>query len=255
MKKTLLSLLFLTIFTSLFSKTIALSNEKGSNKFCSDENTEAIYELEESWIIICNQNESKNLIQFDKFQQQELMNLTAFGEFPTYGAIAGELSDPNSKIYNISPFDLKLIQASIIKSIIPVTSTLHKPTGTTVNILSGEKEQEAMESCLPNEPVQLFETATDNIYICIEAIENDENSIDLTYIQKSKDNSYTLITRPAKLSSSTTYGTDDNQTRQYRVNYKGLEIYDNNQLIETIPVKTLHIASPDFENVDTDNAQ
>ena len=243
MKKILSSLLFLTVIMTLSPNKVASSNEQ----LCQNQNTEASYELDDYWIVICSQNESKSLIQVDKNQRQQMMNLPAFGEFPTYAAIAGDLSDPNSIIYNISPFSFKTIEASIITNITPVINTTHQATGTQVNILSGEQQKKAMETCSPNQPVQVFETATENVYICIEAVENDENSINLSYVQESKDNLYSTIELPAKLASSTSYETNSNQTKKYRVSYQGLEIYEDDNLVETIPVTNLYLASPNKE--------
>ncbi len=246
MNKKFNKFLILTLLLTISGHKFA----KADNNICVNKSLEASFKLKDSWIFICNQNEEKTLIKLDKNQEQELANLPAFGTFPTYAALEGELSDPNSKIYNISPFDFKIIQASIIKRIDPVVDTTHQKTGARLRILSGEKKQEAIEICQDKKPVQVFETATDNIYICIEADE-DINSINLNYIQKSKNNSAPLINLPANLTASLSYETKANQKKKYTISYQGLEVYENGKKITTKPVTNLYLAPPDITAEDT----
>ena len=248
MKKLLNYLYILTFFSTCLFFNLAKADN--TNNICQNKLIEATFELEKSWIFICNENEEKTLIKLNKTKEQELANLPAFGTFPTYAALEGEISDPNSKIYNISPFDFKIIQASIIKKIDPVINTLHQDTGTQLMILSGEKEQEAIAVCEKKKPVQVFETEAENIYICIEAEENDINSINLNYVQKSKNNSYPLINLPANLTSSISYETSANQGRRYSISYQGLEIYENGTKLVAKPVINLYLARPDMTKED-----
>ena len=240
----------LSVFLAFLSIFIAKISQAQNINLCPNNSLEASFETKDDLFFICNNNSEKNLIQFHKQTEQKLITIPAFGTFPTYAALEGELSDPNSKIYNLSPFDFKIIQASIIQKIDPVLLTIHQETQAKLMILSGEKEQEAIAVCQEQKPVQVFETTTENIYICIEAQENDLNAIDLTYIQKSKDNSYTPITIRAELTSSISYETDENQSKKYIVSYQGLEVYENNQKIATKPIINLYLALPDLSQED-----
>ena len=239
----ILSLLIAFLFPQL--------SQANNSNICNNQLLEASYELKDSWVFICTENQDKTLIKLNKNNQQQLLKIPAFGTFPTYAAIEGELSDPNSKIYNISPYDFKIIQASIILNITPVTETIHQQTNAKLMVLSDEKEQEAIAICEDKQPVQVFETETENIYICI-AAEEDINSINLSYIQKSKMNSYPTINLPADLTSSISYATTGNQQKKYSISYQGLVIWENNQQIETIPVKNLYLALPDMTKEDSD---
>ena len=240
---------YFSILASLLTFVFPQLSQANNHNICDKQLLEASYELKESWIFICSENQDKTLIKLNKNNQQQLLKIPAFGTFPTYAALDGELSDPNSTIYNISPYDFKLIQASIIKQITPVKEAIHQQTNAKLTVLSGEKEQEAIAICQEKQPVQVFETETDNIYICIEA-EKDINSISLNYIQKSKDNSYPLINLPAELTSSISYATIGNQDRKYSISYQGLLVSENNQQIATIPVTNLYLALPDMTQED-----
>ncbi len=234
-------LFILTFLLLILPKNIVKAND--SNVCLND--LEASFELEKSWIFICNNNQEKTLIQLSKKEDKKILNIPAFGTFPTYAGLAGEMSDPNSKIYNISPYDFKLIQASIIKNITPVIDAVDTKTGAKVTILSGEKEVEAIAVCQENKPVKVFETETDNIYICIAAQVDDLNSINLNYIQRSKTNPENLINLPANLTSTFGYETPANQDRKYSINYQGLEVYENQEKVMTKPVTNLYLALPE----------
>lgn len=247
--KTIFNYLYILTFFSTWS-FLNLAKADNTSNICQNKVLEASFKLEKSWIFICNENEDKTFVQLDKNKEKELANFPAFGTFPTYAALEGDISDPNSKIYNISPFDFKIIQASIIQKIDPVINTVHQDTGTQLMILAGEKEQEALNICQDKKPVQVFETEAEDIFICIEAEENDINSINLNYIQKSKNNSYSLIKLPADLTSSISYETSANQERRYRISYQGLEIYEDDKKVVTKPVLKLYLARPDMTQED-----
>lgn len=236
---------YLSILTLLLTFLFPQLSPANNRNICNEEQLEASYELKESWILICNENQDRTLIQLSKHNQEQLLKIPAFGTFPTYAAIDGDISDPNSKIYNISPYDFKIIQASIITNITPVQEAIHQQTKAKLMVLSGEKEQEAIAICQDQQPVQVFETETENIYICIEAKE-DINAINLSYLQKSKNNAYPLINLPAELTSSISYATTANQPKKYSISYQGLVIRENNQTVETIPVTNLYLAVPDM---------
>lgn len=241
---------FLSILPLLITFLFIQKSGANNSNICQNELIEASYQLKDSWIFICSENDQKTFIQLDQNKNKELVHIPAFGTFPTYAALEGEASDPNSKIYNISPYDFKIIQASIIQQITPVKEAIYPQTNTKVTVLSGNKEQEAIAVCQDKKPVQVFETKTENIYICIEA-EEDINSINLSYIQKSKNNSYPLINLPAELTSSFSYATKGDQTRKYSISYQGLVVSAQNQKKETIPVTNLYLALPDMSVEDT----
>lgn len=242
---------FLTIFNYLFGLEVqAESGENLEKNLCVNSKLEAIFELDNSWIYICQDEQEKTFRQVNKNNDQEIITIPAQGTFPTFAAVEGDLSDPLSKIYNISPYDFKIIQASIIQTIQPVINTIYQPTGVNVTILSGQKEQEAIAICGLKKPVQVFETATDNIYICISAPEENLNAIDLTYIQQSKTNPQELISLPAVLSSNFAYQAN-NQNQSYLISYEGLEIYENQQKIRTQPVIHLYLVTSDASHEDT----
>lgn len=245
----LLLTLFLLSYSSLFIKVKAQDNQ--ANK-CVNSNLEASFELDDSWIYICNQNQEKTFHQISK-NNQEIITIPASGNFPTFAAIEGELSDPNSKIYNISPYDFKIIQASIIQKIEPVIKATYKPKEVNVTVLSGAIEQQAIAICNQNgnkQPVQVFDAENDKIYICISAPENDENAIDLTYIQQSKTNPSEIIILPADLSSSFTY-TAKNHNHTYLISYQGLEIYEKQVKISSQSVTHVYLVTSDANHEDT----
>lgn len=226
------------------------ANGEENNNVCLNGNLEASFELKDNWIYVCQENKQKIFRQFSKNNQQEIITIPASGNFPTYAAIEGDLYNPNSKIYNISPYDFKIIQASIIQTIQPVINAIHQPTGVNVTILSGEKEQQAIAICGQKKPVQVFETVTDNIYICISAPDNNDNAIDLSYIQQSKTNPEKLINLPAELASSFSYQAN-NQNQSYLISYQGLDIYKNQTKISTQPVINLYLVTSDENHEDT----
>ena len=238
---------FLLFFLTSYSLSALRVKAENNDNFCLNADLEASFELDTSWIYICQQNQAKFLRQVDKNNDQEIINIPASGTFPTYAALAGDLADPNSKIYNLSPYDFKIIQASIIQIIEPVINTIHASTGVRVQILSGTKEQMAIAICAEQKPVQVFETKTDNIYICIAAPDNNENAIDLTYIQQSKSNLQQSISLSAELISSFSYQAN-NQNLVYLISYQGLEIYENQNKIDSQPVINLYLVASNNQN-------
>jgi hypothetical protein len=239
-------LLLLTLINCFLLAKVKAENI--DNNICVNSQLEASYELDDSWIYICKNEQEKIFHQISKNNHQEIVTIPAEGNFPTFAAIEGDLSDSNSKIYNISPYDFKIIQASIIQTIQPVINAIYQPTGVNVTILNGQKEQEAIVICQPKTPVQVYETTTDNIYICIDNDEN-VNDINLTYVQQSKNNPLNLINLPAILFSNFTYQAT-NKNQSYLISYKGLEIYENQQKISTQPVIHLYLVTSDATHPD-----
>ncbi|MBD2393836.1 hypothetical protein H6G11_06160 [Cyanobacterium aponinum FACHB-4101] len=224
--------------------------EKFKSNICDSSQLEANFELKESSIYICTNNEEKQLIQINTNTHEKILSLRAFGSFPTYGATEGNYDDPDSKIYNISPFDFKVIQASIITKIEPVISTQYLPKEVEITILQGSLEENAIASCQPRKPVAVFETEQDNIYICIEEKDN-VNAIEMNYLQISKKSQEEINNIPAHLTNNFSYETETKNNKKYVVSYRGLKIYENQKSIEEIPIKNIYLSHPDYTEEDT----
>lgn len=224
--------------------------EKVNSNICDSFQLEANFKLPQSTIYICTNNEEKQLIQINNNTQETMISLRAFGSFPTYGATEGNYDDPDSKIYNISPFDFKVIQASIITKIEPVISTHYLPKEVEINILQGALEKNAIASCQPRKPVAVFETEQDNIYICIEEKDN-VNAIEMNYLQIAKKSQEEINNIPAHLTNNFSYETETINNKKYVISYRGLEVYDNQKNIEEIPIKNIYLSHPDYTKEDT----
>ena len=216
-----------------------------TNNPCPNQLPQALFELKNSWIYICSEPEQLWLFQVLKNNPEPLLKVPASGGFPTYAAVEGDLSDPNSKIVNISPFDFKIIQASIITKIEPVLRTIDGNSGAVITILSGQKEKAAVVACGEDEPVQAFETENSQIYICIEANENDPNAINLTYVQLSPSNGNAPTRLKAELISGLRYQTSPQNQVSYIIGYQGLETWENGRKINTEPLTHVYLKSPD----------
>lgn len=215
---------------------------------CQEKKALAYYELETSWIYICSESDQLFLFQASKKDPNNILKIPASGGFPTYAGIEGELADPNSKIYNISPFYFQIIEASIITKIERVLRTLEPSLNLMITPLSGEEKSKALSICKEDKPVQVFETQSSNIYICIEAEQNDPNAVNLTYVQVDKSNSNSEIRLPAELISSFNYQTSTENQTSYIISYKGLETYQNDSLVKTEPVTNLYLLPSEPNN-------
>jgi hypothetical protein len=212
---------------------------------CANQLPKASFELEKEWIYICQEAENLFLVKVAKNQPNSELKIPASGGFPTYAALEGDLSDPNSKIYNISPFDFKIIQASIIIHTEPVFQTIDNSSGVVISTLAGEQEKKANLVCDNKDPVQVFKTAKSTIYICIENPENNPNAIALSYVEVSAQNPDAEMKIPAELISSFSYQATTNQGMSYVISYQGLETYQNGQKIDVEPVTNVYLIPSD----------
>jgi hypothetical protein len=235
----------LLIVISLISINIAKIKAETRQHPCTENIPLASYELENDWVYICSESAQLFLLQVSKNDRNPVLKVPASGGFPTYAAVQGELSDPHSKIYNISPFYFQIVEASIITKIEPVLRTIEPLIDVVITSLSGEPKKAAFITCNNDKPVQVFETKNSNIYICIEAKENDPNAINLTYVQIDKSNSNAQIHLKAKLISSFRYQTSTQDQISYIISYKGLETYKNGQKITTEPVTNVYLIPSD----------
>lgn len=240
-KLLLLPLIFLTF---IFTKN-TVAQDQNQQKRCAPDSLQASFELENDWIYICSESEGLFLIKEDKQDQNPVLKIPASGGFPTYAAVEGDLYEPDSNIYNISPFYFQIIQANIITEIKPVLRTFEHNLSVEITPLVDEEKKASLAICNPNKPVQVFETDTSNIYICIETPENDRNSINLTYIKTLKSNPNSTIKLKAQLISSFHYKTSTQKNIHYIISYKGLETYKNGQKINTEPVNHVYLIPSD----------
>lgn len=231
---------FFLIFCLNLLKTPQIKAEKTLNP-CQDNSPLASYELENDWVYICSSSEDIFFLKFNKNDPQNILKIPASGGFPTYAAVEGELSDPNSKIYNISPFYFQTIESSIITNIKPVLRTFNHSLKVQITPLSNNKKEEALAACENYQPVQAFETEKSNVYICIETKENNDNAIDLIYVQKDKSNSTKDIRLKTELISSFEYKTSSENETNYIVSYKGLETYKNGIKVNTEAINHVYL--------------
>ena len=244
MTKGKLRLFPLFLIGFILSNIISVKSEVEDNP-CTNNQPQASFELEKSWIHICSEIGQLWLFQVLKNSPEPLLKLPASGGFPTYAAVKGDLSDPNSKIYNISPFDFKIIQASIITKIVPVWRTIDGNSGAIITTLSGTKENAAVAACGEDKPVRAFDTENFHIYICIEADENNPNAINLTYVQVSQSNPNSPTRLKAELISGFRYQSATQDQISYIIGYQGLEIWENGRQIKTEPVTHVYLKSSD----------
>jgi hypothetical protein len=227
----------------MVSKVTIVKSETKIN-YCTNQQAKASFELEKDWIYICDEPTGLLFVKVPKNQSNSTLKIPASGGFPTYASVEGNLEDPESKIYNVSPYDFKIIQASIITHVEPVLKTIDNKSGAVITRLSGEKEKAAQIACQEKSPVEVFETEKSAIYVCIQNQENNENAIGLTYVQMSKINPNEKISLPAKLTSNFSYQTVTNQEVNYIISYQGLETYKNDQKINTEPVTNVYLVPP-----------
>lgn len=242
-------LFFPLIIISFMGINIPKIKAEITPNLCQENKTLAYYELENRWIYICSESEQLFLLDAAKNNLSNIFKVPASGGFPTYAAVEGELSDPNSKLYNISPFYFQIIEASIITKIEPVLRTVEPALDVVITPLSGADKNEALIACQDNQPVQVFETKTAHIYICIDANQDDENAVDLTYVQINKSNPNLQTSLSAELISSFRYQTSTQNQTSYVISYQGLETYQNGVIINTEPVTNVYlIASEPHED-------
>lgn len=238
-------LLLPLIFLNLILTNIAPVDSQTVKKPCENTSTEAYFELKNSWIYICSESEQLFLLEISKNNPNYNLKIPASGGFPTYAGLVGDLEDPNGKIYNISPFYFQIIEASIITKIEPVLRTVEPNLGVEITTLSGEQKQASIAACGKNVPVQVFETNTFNIYICIQDQENNPNATNLTYIKSLKSNPNSVTRLKAELMSSFDYQTSTENGMSYIISYKGLETYQNGQKINTEAVTHVYLIPSD----------
>lgn len=232
------------LFSSILTSISKVKAESFPNP-CTENLPLATYELPNDWVYICSESEELFLIQIPKNNPNSILKLPASGGFPTYAAVEGELSEANSKTYNVSPFYFQIIESSIITKIEPVLHTIVPSLNVVITPLSGSEQKKALTACNNDEPVEVFETKTSTIYICIEAKQNDYNAINLTYVQIDKTNSNEQLRLKANLISSFDYQTSTQDQISYIISYKGLEIYKNGNKIRTEPVTNVYLIPSD----------
>ncbi len=244
MTKGILPLFSLLLTGFIFSHVLTAESEIRNNP-CINNQLQASFELEKSWIYLCSESKQLFLFQVLKNNPEPILKLPASGGFPTYAAVEGDLYDPDSKIYNISPFDFKIIQASIITKIEKVRRTIDGISGAVITTLSGNKEKAAVAACGDDQPVQAFDTKNFYIYICIEANENNPNAINLAYVQVSQVNPHSPTRFKAELISGSRYQTSTQDQISYIIGYQGLETWKNGIKTKTEPVIHVYLKSSD----------
>lgn len=238
--------LFLVFFSLFFLKSSKIQAQTKPN-LCQNNLTLAYYELATDWIYICQESDQLFLLKTPKNDFNSIQKISASGSFPTYAAIEGDLSDSESKIYNISPFFFQIVESSIITKIQPVLRTINPSLNLEISQMSGDIKNKAMEICQNYQPVQVFETDNNYIYICIEVDDNNTNAIDLIYVQQNKSDSNfnSEVRLNAQLIANFNYETITKNNFKYVISYKGLEIYQNGIKIKEESIKNLYLVASD----------